>query len=59
MGLCGADSSPELFDLTLNHGSWGYNPGVQPFSSAREAKEFLIDRIVSQAQRDGVSLSEG
>ena len=28
------------------------------FGSAREAKEFLISRIVDQAQRDGVPLSE-
>ena len=28
------------------------------FSSAREAKEYLIQRIVLQAQRDGISLSE-
>jgi len=31
---------------------------VQTFSTSRDAKEYLIDRIVSQAQRDGVSLSE-
>jgi hypothetical protein len=28
------------------------------FASAREAKEFLVARIVDQAQREGVSLSE-
>ena len=28
------------------------------FATAREAKQFLIDCIVAQAQRDGVSLSE-
>ena len=31
---------------------------MQTFSTSRDAKEYLIDRIVSQAQRDGVSLSE-
>ena len=28
------------------------------FSSAREAKEFLVSKIVAEAQREGVSLSE-
>lgn len=31
---------------------------MQTFSNSRDAKEFLVDRIVSQAQRDGVSLSD-
>jgi hypothetical protein len=31
---------------------------VQTFSTAREAKEFLVSRIVTEAQREGVSLSE-
>jgi negative regulator of replication initiation len=31
---------------------------VQTLSSAREAKEFLVERIVSQAQHDGVGLSD-
>jgi hypothetical protein len=31
---------------------------VQSFSNGREAKEFLAERIVSQAHRDGVSLTE-
>jgi hypothetical protein len=31
---------------------------VQTFSSAREAKEFLVERIVSQAQHDAVALSD-
>ena len=31
---------------------------MQSFSNAREAKEFLAERIVSQARRDGVSLTE-
>jgi hypothetical protein len=31
---------------------------MQTFSTDREAKEFLISRIVAQAQREGVSLSE-
>ena len=31
---------------------------MQQFADAREAKEFLVERILSQAERDGVSLSE-
>jgi hypothetical protein len=31
---------------------------VQTFSNIREAKEFLVSRIVTEAQREGVSLSE-
>jgi hypothetical protein len=31
---------------------------MNQFSSAREAKEFLVSRIVDEAQREGVSLSE-
>ena len=31
---------------------------MQSFANAREAKEYLVQQIVSQAQRDGVSLSE-
>lgn len=31
---------------------------MQTFSTSRDAKEYLVDRIVSQAQRDGVSLSD-
>jgi hypothetical protein len=31
---------------------------VKAFSTAREAKEFLVNHILSQAQRDGVSLSD-
>ena len=31
---------------------------MQTFSTSRDAKEFLVDRIVSQAQRDRVSLSD-
>jgi hypothetical protein len=31
---------------------------VPTFSTARDAKEFLVDRIITQAQRDGVSLSD-
>jgi hypothetical protein len=31
---------------------------MQPFASPHQAKEFLIGRIVSQAQHDGVPLSE-
>jgi hypothetical protein len=31
---------------------------VEYFSTTREAKEFLIDRIVEQAQRDSIDLSE-
>lgn len=31
---------------------------MQTFSTARDAKEFLVDRILSQANRDGVTLSD-
>jgi len=31
---------------------------VNQFPSPREAKEFLVDRIVAEAQREGVSLSD-
>jgi hypothetical protein len=31
---------------------------VQPFLTSREAKEFLVDKIVEQAQRDSIDLSE-
>ena len=31
---------------------------VQTFTSARDAKEFLVSRIVTEAQREGVPLSE-
>jgi hypothetical protein len=31
---------------------------VQQFADSREAKEFLVERILSQAERDGASLSE-
>jgi hypothetical protein len=31
---------------------------VQTFTTAREAKEFLISRIVTEAQREGVPLSD-
>jgi hypothetical protein len=31
---------------------------VQTFTNVREAKEFLVSRIVTEAQREGVSLSE-
>jgi hypothetical protein len=31
---------------------------VQTFVTAREAKEFLISRIITEAQREGVPLSE-
>jgi hypothetical protein len=31
---------------------------VQAFATSREAKEFLVDRILSQANRDGIALSE-
>ena len=31
---------------------------MEYFSTTREAKEFLIDRIVEQAQRDSIDLSE-
>jgi len=31
---------------------------MNPFQSAREAKEFLISRIVEEAQRENIVLSE-
>ena len=31
---------------------------MQTFSTPREAKEFLVSRIVAEAQREGVPLSE-
>ena len=31
---------------------------VQTFATSREAKDFLVSRIVAEAQREGVSLSE-
>jgi hypothetical protein len=31
---------------------------VQTFATTREAKEFLVSRIVTEAQREGVPLSE-
>ena len=31
---------------------------MNQFPSPREAKEFLVDRIVAEAQREGVSLSD-
>jgi hypothetical protein len=31
---------------------------VQTFATARDAKEFLVSRIVTEAQREGVPLSE-
>ena len=31
---------------------------MNPFPSAREAKEFLVARIVEEARREGVPLSE-
>jgi len=31
---------------------------MDPFSSPREAKEFLIARILAQAEHDGVALSD-
>jgi hypothetical protein len=31
---------------------------VQTFTAARHAKEFLVSRIVTEAQREGVALSE-
>lgn len=31
---------------------------MNQFSSAREAKEYLVSRIVDEAQREGVALSE-
>jgi len=33
-------------------------PSIQSFATSREAKEFLIDRILAQAVRSGVPLSE-
>lgn len=35
-----------------------YSPAMNQFSSVREAKEYLISRIVAQADRDGVPLSD-
>jgi len=31
---------------------------VQTFATARDAKEFLVSRIITEAQREGVPLSE-
>ena len=39
-------------------GMHDYDYPVQTFSSARDAKEFLVSKIVAEAQREGVSLSE-
>ena len=36
----------------------GYDLTVRHFSTSQDAKEFLISRIVTEAQRDGVPLSE-
>ena len=35
-----------------------YDRPVQTFSDARDAKEFLVSKVVAEAQREGVSLSE-
>jgi hypothetical protein len=40
-------------------GEWGtMRPAMSDFSSVREAKEYLIGRIVDEAQRENVPLSE-
>jgi hypothetical protein len=31
---------------------------VQKFANARDAKEFLVSRIITEAQREGISLSD-
>ena len=35
-----------------------YYWAVQKFATARDAKKFLVSRIITEAQREGVSLSE-
>jgi hypothetical protein len=35
-----------------------YDHPVQTFSDARDAKEFLISKVIAEAQREGVSLSK-
>ena len=36
----------------------GYDLTVRHFSTSQDAKEFVVSRIVTEAQRDGVPLSE-
>jgi hypothetical protein len=35
-----------------------YDVGVQQFATSRDARQFLIDRIVEQAQRGGIDLTD-
>lgn len=44
--------------MVFGAGLWLYTPAMNSFQSVREAKEYLIQRILAQADRDATPLSE-